>query len=112
MTTITRLFTLFRGQVRAGSEAILDANALALLDQQLFDTEQSLISARRDLAALMAERMLQENSCSSIARRSANMNSAPAKHWPQAMRHWRWKLRKELPNWKVVACSVVSRLPS
>ena len=60
MTTITRLFTLFRGQVRAGSEAILDANALALLDQQLFDTEQSLISARRDLAALMAERMLQE----------------------------------------------------
>ena len=46
MTTMTRLFALFRGQVRAGSEAILDANALALLDQQLFDTEQSLISAR------------------------------------------------------------------
>jgi phage shock protein A len=60
MNTISKMLTLFRGQVRAGSEAILDANALALLDQQLFDTEQSLIGARRDLAALMAERMLQE----------------------------------------------------
>lgn len=58
MTQFNRLMTLLRGRVRASTDAVLDANALALLDQQLFDTEQALIRARRDLAALMAERTL------------------------------------------------------
>lgn len=72
MGTMKKLMTLFRGQVRQGAEALVDANALALLDQQLFDTEQTLIGARRDLAALMAERKLlqvqAERTCADIAR--------------------------------------------
>lgn len=72
MNTFNKVVTLFRGQLRQGTENLLDANALALLDQQLFDTEQCLISARRDLARLMAERRLQEKqlvqTCDAISR--------------------------------------------
>ena len=60
MTMMRKMMTLLRGQVRQGTELVLDANALALLDQQLFETEQGLIAARRDLSRLMAERLLQE----------------------------------------------------
>lgn len=61
--------TLMRGQARRGGEAVLDANALALLDQQLFETEQGLIAARRDLSSLMAERKLQDRRRGELAER-------------------------------------------
>jgi phage shock protein A len=59
MSNYRKLITLFRGQVRQTSDAVINANALALLDQQLFETEQSLIAARRDLTHVMAERRMQ-----------------------------------------------------
>lgn len=69
MSTFRRLMTLMRGQARRGGEAVLDANALALLDQQLFETEQGLIAARRDLSSLMAERKLQDRRRGELAGR-------------------------------------------
>lgn len=59
MSNYRKLMTLIRGQVRHTGDAVINANALALLDQQLFDTEQSLIAARRDLTHVMAERRMQ-----------------------------------------------------
>ena len=62
-TAWNKLKTLMRGQARVSMEQIVNANDMLLLDQQLYETEQSLRDARRQLARLMAEQKL--NRCRS-----------------------------------------------
>ena len=57
-TAWNKLKTLMRGQARVSMEQIVNANDMLLLDQQLYETEQSLRDARRQLARLMAEQKL------------------------------------------------------
>ncbi|EKF73657.1 hypothetical protein A11A3_12480 [Alcanivorax hongdengensis A-11-3] len=59
-TAWNKLKTLMRGQARVGMEQIVNANDMLLLDQQLYESEQALREARRQLARLMAERKLNE----------------------------------------------------
>ncbi|SDW34643.1 PspA/IM30 family protein [Marinobacter mobilis] len=47
--------TLFRASVQEPAEKLVDANALRILAQELRETEQAMILARRELANLMAE---------------------------------------------------------
>ena len=53
-TAWNKLKTLMRGQARVSMEQIVNANDMLLLDQQLYETEQSLRDARRQLARLPA----------------------------------------------------------
>ncbi|MDX1803687.1 MAG: PspA/IM30 family protein [Alcanivorax sp.] len=57
-TAWNKFKTLLRGQARLQMEQIVSANDMLLLDQQLYDTEQSLREARRQLARLMAQQTL------------------------------------------------------
>ncbi len=59
-TAWTKMKTLMRGQARVSVEQIVNANDMLLLDQQLYETEQSLRDARRQLARLMAEEKLNQ----------------------------------------------------
>lgn len=47
--------TLFRASAHEPMEKLVDANALRIMAQELRDTEQSMVHAKRELASLMAE---------------------------------------------------------
>jgi phage shock protein A len=66
-TAWNRLKTLMRGQARVSMEQIVNANEMLLLDQQLYETEQSLRDARRQLARLMAEQKLNRRRSDELA---------------------------------------------
>ncbi len=69
-TAWTKLKTLMRGQARISMEQIVNANDMLLLDQQLYETEQSLRDARRQLARLMAEEKLNQRRADELIRQS------------------------------------------
>lgn len=64
----TKMKTLMRGQARVSMEQIVNANDMLLLDQQLYETEQSLRDARRQLARLMAEEKLNQRRVGELGR--------------------------------------------
>lgn len=66
-TAWNKLKTLMRGQARVSMEQIVNANDMLLLDQQLYETEQSLRDARRQLARLMAEQKLNRRRSDELA---------------------------------------------
>ncbi|MZR63093.1 PspA/IM30 family protein [Alcanivorax sp. DP30] len=66
-TAWTKLKTLMRGQARVSMEQIVNANDMLLLDQQLYETEQALRDARRQLARLMAEEKLNQRRNTELA---------------------------------------------
>lgn len=79
MTTAwNKLKTLMRGQARVSMEQIVNANDMLLLDQQLYETEQALRDARRQLARLMAEEKINQ-------RRSGDL-SASIRHYENGAR--------------------------
>ena len=55
MTIWRKVGTLFRATAHEPAEKWVDANALRIMAQELRDTEQSMINAKRELAGLMAE---------------------------------------------------------
>ncbi|MGB1465252.1 MAG: PspA/IM30 family protein [Alcanivorax nanhaiticus] len=77
-TAWNKLKTLMRGQARVSMEQIVNANDMLLLDQQLYETEQALRDARRQLARLMAEEKIN-------LRRSADL-LASVRHYENGAR--------------------------
>ena len=55
-----QLVTLFRGTAHEAGQAVVDAKALTILDQQIRDAAQAQAKARDDLATLTAKRRLIE----------------------------------------------------
>ena len=60
MSIFSKLFTLFRGASYDAGAAVVDANALRILDQEIRDADNALGKARDDLAALVAKRRILE----------------------------------------------------
>ena len=54
MSVWGKLFTAVRGGANEAGEAIVDSQAMRILDQELRDTDNSLRKARGDLANMMA----------------------------------------------------------
>lgn len=54
MTIWRKVGTLFRAQAQEPLEHLVDANALRIMEQELRDTEQAMLRAKRELACLMA----------------------------------------------------------
>jgi len=60
MSMFSKLITLFRGGAHEAGAAVVDANALRILDQEIRDADAALNRARDDLAALVARRRILE----------------------------------------------------
>jgi len=60
MSIFTKLITLFRGTAHEAGAAVVDANALKILDQEIRDADNALGRARDDLATLVAKRRMLE----------------------------------------------------
>ena len=54
MTIWRKVGTLFRASAHEPLEQLVDANALRIMEQELRDTEQAMLRAKRELACLMA----------------------------------------------------------
>jgi len=65
-----KLFTLFRGGAYEAGAAVVDANALRILDQEIRDADTNLGRARDDLATLVAKRRMLEKELISLREQS------------------------------------------
>ncbi len=67
MSIFSKLITLFRGASYEAGAAVVDANALRILDQEIRDADNSLGRARDDLATLVAKRRMLEKDLQGLA---------------------------------------------
>jgi phage shock protein A len=57
MGFFSKLFTAFRGAANETGDAIIDTQALRILDQEIRDSKVHLDAAKENLAKVMAEQM-------------------------------------------------------
>ena len=69
MAILSKLFTLFRGTATEAGQAVVDANALRILDQETRDAQDALNRSRDDLAKLMAQRKLKADAAEANRRK-------------------------------------------
>lgn len=69
MAILSKLFTLFRGTATEAGQAVVDANALRILDQETRDAQDALNRSRDDLAKLMAQRKLKADAAEANQRK-------------------------------------------
>jgi len=68
--------TLLRGAASEAEEALFDANAIRVLEQQLRDAAGSLEHARRELACAMAHQASEERAVSALEARIGSLEAA------------------------------------
>jgi phage shock protein A len=68
--------TLLRGAASEAEEALFDANAIRVLEQQLRDAAGSLEHARRELACAMAHQTSEERAVSALDARIGSLEAA------------------------------------
>ncbi len=76
MSIFTKLITLFRGTAHEAGAAVVDANALKILDQEIRDADTSLGRARDDLATLVARRRMIEKELQNLSDQAARYESS------------------------------------
>ena len=76
MSIFTKLITLFRGTAHEAGAAVVDANALRILDQEIRDADNALNRARDDLASLVARRRILEKEIAGLKDQSQRYESS------------------------------------
>jgi len=76
MAIWSKLFTLGRAGAHDATTAIVDANAMRILDQELRDADAAQGKARDDLAGLVARRRILENEVESLRAQSAKYEAS------------------------------------
>lgn len=76
MSIFTKLITLFRGTAHEAGAAVVDANALRILDQEIRDADNALGRARDDLATLVARRRMIEKELQNLTDQSVRYESS------------------------------------
>lgn len=76
MSMLAKLSALFRGTAREAGQAVVDANALKILDQEIRDADTAQGKARDDLAGLVARRRMAENELKSFGEQIAKYESS------------------------------------
>lgn len=76
MSMLSKLSALFRGTAHEAGQAVVDANALKILDQEIRDADTAQGKARDDLAGLVARRRMAENEMKSFGEQIAKYESS------------------------------------
>jgi phage shock protein A len=58
MSIFDKILTLFRGAATEAGQAVVDRNAIRILDQEIRDSQNALVKSRDDLTKIMAQRNL------------------------------------------------------
>ena len=88
MSIFKKLFTAVRGGATEVGEAIVDSQAIRILEQELRDSKIALNDAKTNLTAIMAEKM-------GVDRRVKDLAEKIKELWIKAMKVWRlkWPIR-------------------
>ena len=73
MSILRKIATAIRGGAREAGEAIVDANAVRILEQEIKDSEEHLSKAKHNLTEVMAQRM-------QVARKVSTLQSEIREH--------------------------------
>lgn len=76
MSIFSKLITLFRGASYDAGAAVVDANALRILDQEIRDADNALGRARDDLATLVAKRRMTEKELQNLKDQAVRYESS------------------------------------
>ena len=76
MSIFTKLLTLFRGTAHDAGAAVVDKNALRILDQEIRDADSALNRARDDLASLVARRRILEKELAGLKDQAGRYESS------------------------------------
>ncbi|RYD21499.1 MAG: PspA/IM30 family protein, partial [Lysobacteraceae bacterium] len=76
MAIWSKLFTLGRAGANEAATAVVDANALRILDQEIRDADKAQGKARDDLAGLVARRRILETEVESFRAQAAKYESS------------------------------------
>ncbi|MEI6895155.1 MAG: PspA/IM30 family protein [Colwellia sp.] len=68
MSIFKKIMTAIRGSASEAGEAIIDANATRIFEQEIRDAENHLTKAKRDLTGVMAEQMAAKREIDRITR--------------------------------------------
>src|SRR5690606_4146841 len=66
MSILAKIFTLFRGTANEAGQAVVDKNAIRILDQELRDSTSELAKSKDELTKVMAQRQLSANRGSAL----------------------------------------------
>ncbi len=66
MSIFNKILTLFRGTANEAGQAVVDKNAIRILDQELRDSASELTKSRGELTKVMAQRQLAANRGSAL----------------------------------------------
>ena len=73
MSLLSKILTLFRGTAHEAGQAVVDKNALKILDQEIRDAGNDLVRSKEELTKVMAQRQL-------LATRSADRQAKRAEY--------------------------------
>ena len=76
MSIFSKLIALFRGTAYEAGAAVVDANAIRILDQEIRDADNALNRARDDLATLVAKRRMVEKELQALKDQSTRYESS------------------------------------
>ena len=76
MSIFSKLIALFRGTAYEAGAAVVDANAIRILDQEIRDADNALGRARDDLATLVAKRRMVEKELQALKDQSTRYESS------------------------------------
>ncbi|MBW8813712.1 MAG: PspA/IM30 family protein [Caulobacterales bacterium] len=76
MSIFSKLISLLRGGAHDAGAAVIDANALRILDQEIRDADAALGRARDDLAALVARRRILEKELQGLSDQAGRYESS------------------------------------
>lgn len=66
MSILNKILTLFRGTANEAGQAVVDKNAIRILDQELRDSTAELARSKNELTKVMAQRQLSANRGSAL----------------------------------------------
>ncbi|MEO6518541.1 MAG: PspA/IM30 family protein [Pseudoxanthomonas sp.] len=66
MSILAKIFTLFRGTANEAGQAVVDKNAIRILDQEMRDSTSELAKSKEALTKVMAQRQLSANRGSAL----------------------------------------------
>lgn len=79
MNILTKLMTALRGGVNEAGEAVIDTQALRILDQEVRDAGEELKRSKDGLAEIIARQKLSEEKCAAYAKQIAEYESHAVK---------------------------------
>jgi len=98
-----QLLTLLRGKSFEAGNAVIQRNAMALLDQQLRDSAAAISAAQHALARAMAEEQQEAQRLAALATRITGLEDRARAAWPATGKTWRCWRRRPSPGWNWTA---------